>query len=127
MEAMFLEDLENATEVVLKRGRTGIERPTTPDDGAGADAGTRAGRMLSGAFGLGSTLVASFSRRRELHPEESLVVLGGAGFLLLLGVIAILVPHIVAIIVAVACIWPGVVLLIRSLKLWRADLRENGG
>jgi cardiolipin synthase len=127
MEAMFLEDMENSTEVVMARGRTGIDRPTTPDDGADADTRTRAGRMLSGAIGLGSTLVASFSRRRELHPEESLVVLGGAGVLILLGAIALLLPRVVAIIVAVAAIWPGIVLLIRSLKLWRADLRDNGG
>jgi hypothetical protein len=83
--------------------------------------------VLSGAIGLGSTLVASFSRRRELHPEESLVVLGGAGLLILLGALALLLPHVIAWIVAVAAIWPGLVLLIRSLKLWRADLRENGG
>ncbi len=128
MEAMFLEDLKNSTEVVLARGTSGIEAPVTPDEeGEGADAGTRAGRMLSGAIGLGSTLVASFSRRRELHPEESLVVLGGAGILILLGVIAILLPRVIAGIVAVALIWPGIVLLIRSLKLWRADRREKIG
>ncbi len=129
MEAMFLEDLENSTEVVLARGSTGVEKPITRDDdfSDGPGAATSAGRLLSGAIGLGSTLTASFSRRRELHPEESLVVLGGAGLLLLLGLIAILLPHVIAGIVAAAAIWPAIVLLLRAFKLWRADHRNNGG
>jgi cardiolipin synthase len=129
MEAMFREDMENSTEVVLTRGSTGVEKPVTRDDdySDGPGTGTSAGRLLSGVVGLGSTLTASFSRRRELHPEESLVVLGGAGLLLLLGIIAILLPHVIAGIVAVAAIWPAIVLLVRSIKLWRADRRENGG
>jgi len=128
MEAMFREDMENSTEVVLSRGATGIEKPVTPDDKFdGPGATTSAGRLLSGAIGLGSTLTASFSRRRELHPEESLVVLGGGGLLLLLGLLAILLPHVVAVIIAVAAIWPGLILLVRSAKLWFADRRENGG
>ena len=126
MEAMFREDMENSTEVVLSRGTTGIEKPITPDDKSdGPGTYTSAGRLLSGAIGLGSTLTASFSRRRELHPEESLVVLGGGGVLILLGLLAILLPHVVAAIVAVAAIWPGLVLLVRSVKLWRADRRDT--
>jgi cardiolipin synthase len=125
MEAMFREDMENSTEVMLARGTTGIEKPVTPDDKIdGSGAGTSAGRLLSGAIGLGSTLTASFSRRRELHPEESLVVLGGAGLLLLLGLVAILLPHVIAGIIAIALIWPGIVLLVRSVRLWRADRRD---
>ena len=80
-----------------------------------------------GFLGLGSTLTASFTRRRELHPEESMVILGGGILLLLLGLVAILLPHVIAWIIAVTLIWPGVVLLLRSLKLWRADHRKHGG
>jgi len=134
MEAMFRKDMENSTEVVLARGRTGVEKPVTRGDdfSDGPGAGTSAGRLLSGAIGLGSTLTASFSRRRELHPEESLVVLGGGGALPLLGLLAILLPHVVATIIAIAAIWPGLILLLRSARLWRADKREinrreNGG
>ena len=46
--------------------------------------------------------------------------------LLLLGLVAILLPHVIAAIIAVAAIWPGIVLLVRAAKLWRADRRENG-
>ncbi len=127
MEAMFEADMENSTEVVLATGRTGIVKPVSSgDQSSGSGSGTSAGRLLSGAIGLGSTLTASFSRRRQLHPEESLVVLGGGLILILLGLIAIFLPHIVAWIIAVAAIWPGTILLVRALKLWQVDRREGG-
>jgi hypothetical protein len=93
----------------------------------GRGGGTSAGRLLSGAIGLGSTLTASFSRRRQLHPEESFVVLGGGVLLVLLGLVAIFLPHVIAWIIAVAAIWPGLILLIRSLKLWQSDRKSQGG
>ena len=83
-------------------------------------------RLLSGAIGLGRTLTASFSRRRQLHPEESLVVLGGGIALLLLGLVAIFLPHVIAWIIAVAAIWPGAILLLRALRLWQADRNGQG-
>jgi cardiolipin synthase len=99
MEAMFREDMENSTEVTLARGRTGIDKPVA-DSGSEHCGGTNerrgrgasGGRFLSGAIGLGSTLTASFSRRRLLHPEESLVVVGGGAVLVLLGLVALLLP-----------------------------------
>ena len=129
MMEMFEKDMQNSTEVVLTMGRTGVAKPVSADEqnpGSGSS-GTSAGRLLSGAIGLGSTLTASFSRRRQLHPEESLVVLGGGIALVLLGLIAIFLPHVIAWIIAVAAIWPGIILLIRALKLWRADQSGKGG
>jgi cardiolipin synthase len=128
MQAMFEDDMENSTEVVLALGRTGIAKPVSVDEqNPGSSGGTSAGRLLSGAIGLGSTLTASFSRRRELHPEESLVVLSGGLALLLVGIIAIFLPHVIAWIIAVVALWPGAILLVRALKLWRADKSDLGG
>jgi cardiolipin synthase len=128
MEAMFEEDMKNSTEVVLTLGRTGLAKPVSSDaQSYGRGSGTSAGRLFSSAIGLGSTLTASFSRRRQLHPEESLVVLSGGIALLLLGLIAIFLPHVIAWIIAVAAIWPGIVLLIGGLKLWQADRSGKGG
>jgi cardiolipin synthase len=128
MEEMFEQDMKNSTEVVLTLGRTGVPKPVSLDEQSyGRGGGTSAGRLLSGAFGLGSTLTASFSRRRQLHPEESFVVLGGGVLLVLLGLVAIFLPHVIAWIIAVAAIWPGLILLIRSLKLWQSDRKSQGG
>ena len=87
---------------------------------------TSAGRLFSGAIGLGSTLTASFSHRRVLQPGESLVVMSGGLALLVLGALAILLPHIIAWVVAIALIWPGVGLLFHALKLWRSGRRRIG-
>jgi cardiolipin synthase len=128
MEAMYEEDMLNSTEVVLARGMTGVAKPVSSDGRQYSLPSTAsAGRLLSGAIGLGSTLSASFSHRRVLQPGESLVVLGGGLALVLLGIIAILLPHLIAWVIAAAVIWPGAGLLLQSLKLWRADKRDSGG
>jgi cardiolipin synthase len=128
MERMFEADMENSTEVVLTLGRTGVPKPVSSDDRySGGGGGTSAGRLLSGAIGLGSTLTASFSRRRQLHPEESLVVLGGGLVLVGLGLIAIFLPHVIAWIIAICAIWPGLILLLRAFKLWQEDKSGKGG
>jgi len=114
MMAMFEADMENSTEVVLANG--GVRRPGGPKRSPVVSAR----RLLSGAIGLGSTLTASFSHRRVLQPGESAVVLSGGILLLLLGAFAILLPHVVAWALAVALIWPGLLLLAHALRLRRA-------
>ncbi len=123
MMAMFESDMENATEVVLARGRSGLARPTRPKQmRQGAQSSRRRGhRLFSGAIGIGSTLTASLTHRRVLQPAESLVVLAGAAALLSLGGIALLLPRLIAWVIAIAAIWPGLALLFRGFKLWRAS------
>jgi cardiolipin synthase A/B len=124
MEAMFEADMRNSTEVVLTPGR--ITAPP-PNRNTPRSAGTSARRLLSGAIGLGSTLTASFSHRRLLQPGESPVVLGGGLALVSLGIIAILLPRLIAWTIAVAAIWPGIGLLLRALRLWQSGKRGRGG
>ncbi|NNM57154.1 phosphatidylserine/phosphatidylglycerophosphate/cardiolipin synthase family protein [Acidocella sp.] len=124
MEAMYEADMTNATEVVLARGRSGIPRPVAPDGHAQERTPAKAGRLLSGAIGLGSTLSASFTRRRQLDPTESLVVLGGGLVLLLLGAMAVFLPRLVAWAVAVFALWPGVGLVVRGVRLWWASRND---
>ena len=72
MEAMFEEDMRNSTEVVLSLSRSGFEKPTSMNErGHARSADATAGRLLSGAIGVGSTLTASFSHRRPLQPGET--------------------------------------------------------
>ena len=122
MMAMFESDMENATEVVLARGRSGLARPSRPKHTRPKGRGSRrrGHRLVSGAIGIGSTLTASLTHRRVLQPAESLVVLAGAAALLSLGIIALLLPRVIAWIIAIAAIWPGLALLFRGFKLWRA-------
>jgi cardiolipin synthase A/B len=126
MEAMYREDMQNSTEVVLSRGRTGVEKAVPAIDGNRERSGrTSALRLFSGAIGLGSTLTASFSHRRLLQPAEGLIVLSGGLALILLGVIAILLPRFIAWVVAIAAFWPGVTLIIHAWKLWRRAKNDD--
>ncbi|GLR68049.1 hypothetical protein GCM10010909_27300 [Acidocella aquatica] len=124
MEAMYEADMTNATEVVLARGRSGIPRPVAPDGHAQERSPAKAGRLLSGAIGLGSTLNASFTRRRQLDPTESLVVLGGGLVLLVFGAVAVFLPRVIAWAVAAFALWPGVGLVVRGLRLWWASRND---
>jgi cardiolipin synthase len=121
MEAMFEDDMRNSTEVTLARARTGFHKPVALG-GAGSGGVNSARRLFSGAIGIGSTLTASFTHRRVLQPGESLVVLAGGIGLVLLGLVAILLPRVVAWIFAIALIWPGIGLLLHAFRL-----RRSGG
>jgi cardiolipin synthase len=116
MMAMFEADMGNSTEVLLADGNVRRAAGTRHDRSPVISAR----RLFSGAIGLGSTLTASFSHRRVLQPGESPVVLSGGLALLLLGGCAILFPHVVAWMLAVALIWPAMLLLAHAFKLWRA-------
>jgi cardiolipin synthase len=124
MTAMYEADMTNSTEVVLKTGRTGIKKPSSgPTRKYNRSSATSAGRLLSGAIGLGSTLTASFSQQRSLGAEEFFVILGGGGLLLLLAIIAILLPRLVAWPIALFAAWFAVGFFTHAWKL-RHEGRE---
>jgi cardiolipin synthase len=119
MQAMFEDDMTNATEVVLGTGRTGIAKPISA---GGANFKRRprisAGRFVSGAIGLGSTLGASFTQHRRLGAAESLVLLAGGAALLLAGLLGIFWPRVLGWPLGVAAIWVAAGLLVRAARLW---------
>jgi hypothetical protein len=47
--------------------------------------------------------------------------------LILLGILAIFLPRVIAWVVAIAALWPGVGLVLRALKLWRAGKDAQAG
>jgi cardiolipin synthase len=124
MQAMFEHDMTNATEVVLGTGRTGIAKPMS----AGGNNFKRkprisAGRFVSGAIGLGSTLGASFTQHRRLGAAESLVLVAGGAALLLAGLLGIFWPRVLGWPLGVAAIWVAAGLLIRAARLWMTRTR----
>jgi cardiolipin synthase len=114
MEEMYLRDLENATEIVLKANRV---RSTVPGrDIAPDDKNARRGRFLAGAFGMGSSVGATLTRRRALGPAEAGILTAGGLSLIALGLLALVFPIILAYPVALVGIWIGAVLLSRAFK-----------
>ncbi len=124
MEEMYLEDLADATEVVLDAKRkvrptADLPRrsPVLPRGGGSV------GRAAAGALRIGNAVGAAISRRRVLEPVEArLMAVAGVLFLIFAGLVALFPPLLVVPLVAVL-VWLGVVLLYRSYRLHRAGRR----
>ena len=116
MEAMYLEDLANATEVVLDTRRR-LQAPAR--DGALPPAAGSAGRAAAGLLRLGSTVGAAISDHRVLEPVEARIMVLSALVLLGFGVVVALFPRLLAYPTAVVTLWLAGALLHRGLALHR--------
>ncbi len=121
MEVMYLQDLENATEIVLdtKRkvrpaGEPGRAAPAAPQGGDSV------GRAAAGVLRIGHAVGAAFTHRRVLEPVEArLMATAGTSFLSLATLIVLFPIVLVAPLVG-AFVWLGAALLVRSYRLRRA-------
>jgi cardiolipin synthase len=110
MSAMYLEDLQNSTEVVLeqrRRLRSTVRRPRQ------RGAGGTAGRAAAGALRIGNAIGAAFISRRLVGPAERRLIAPAALALTLMGVLGILVPYLLAWPMGIAFVWIGLSLLLR--------------
>jgi cardiolipin synthase len=120
MEAMFEQDMQNCTEVLLQPGRTGINRPKTGRDKKfSRPSRQKATRFLSGAIGIGSTVRATFTQTRQLGPGELFILAGAAAALMVLALIAAFLPRLLAWPLAFIFLWSALALAIHAAKLWR--------
>lgn len=118
MEAMFEQDLQNATEIVLSGRYVG---PLGHEHGwRGGDQRRRtgsAGRLLAGAVGVGSAVSATLAQHRNVGPTEMPLLAVAALILIVLAGIAILFPALVAYPLAAAAFWVAVTLCARAWRL----------
>jgi cardiolipin synthase A/B len=127
MEEMYLQDLANATEIVLDAKRKlrapGQPRSLHPRMTSG---GGSAGRAAAGTIRISHTIGAAFTGRRTLEPVEARLTFLAGGLLLALAVLFGFVPLLLAYPVVGLLAWVAVTLLIRSYKLRRSrKLRQN--
>jgi cardiolipin synthase len=121
MEAIYLSDLENASEVVLDKGRPMVARRSTPLKPAyrGRHAATGS-RLMAGVIGFVGTVGATLARRRELGGSEARnIALAGIG-LLSMAAIALAQSWLIDFPLAFGAAWVGATLLIRAGRLHRA-------
>jgi cardiolipin synthase len=118
MEAMYVEDLSNATEIVLDRRRPRAAQPR-PVPSAPSPHGGSAGRAAAGLLRVSNTVGAAISDHRELGPVEARIMIAVAIVLVGLGVIAILFPRLLAYPLAVMSLWIAAALLWRGYRLRR--------
>lgn len=126
MEDMYLEDLSNATEIVLdKRHRPRAPgRPPHVPRAAGSGSTGSIGRAATGALRISHTVGAAFTDRRVLEPVESRIMVTVGMLLVGLATVFALFPRVLAYPVVAIFAWVAVALLYRSYELRRK--RKSG-
>jgi cardiolipin synthase len=128
MEEMYLQDLTNATEVVLDEKRKvrarGAPRRARPVRTSG---GGSAGRAAAGALRIGNAVGAAFTDRRVLEPVEARIMLTVGGLLMACAILFAFFPLLIAYPLVVIFGWIAVALLYRGYRLHRRKRpRETG-
>lgn len=123
MEQTYLQDLENATEVVLDV-RNKLRTPNAPNPrpkltGGGASVG----RAAAGAIRIGSAVGAAFTNRRVLAPAEARLTLTAAVVLTVLGILFAFFPRVLAYPLVFVLAWIAVGLFYKGYQLHRAQSR----
>lgn len=117
MEEMYLEDLSNATEVVLDEKRK-LRSPGRPRRGLAPSSGAgRVGRAAAGAVRIGNAVGAAFTDHRVLGPVEARLMAVAGVSLLLLAAVFVLFPVVLVYPLLVLLVWFGAALLYRGFKL----------
>jgi cardiolipin synthase len=122
MEAMYLRDLENTTEVVLNQRRR-VQRST----GARRRArrGRTGGRVTAGAVRIGHAIGAALTDRRVLGPVEArLAAIAGLVLCALAALVAVF-PRALAYPAALLGAWGGLALLCKGFRLRRRDAKRE--
>lgn len=120
MEAIYVEDLSQATEIVLSnRSRVRqIAHPDVPRQRPRLRRGSSS-RAATSAVRWANSVSAALTSRRELGPAESHLMLGAGLLLTIAAAVAVLWPRVVAIPLAVLAAWVGITSLVRAWRLSR--------
>ena len=122
METMYIEDLANATEIILDERPRRVSRPDRPAAGGGGSAG----RAAAGLLRISNTVGAAVTNRRTLEPAETRIMLAAAIGLVIVGALVAIFPRLVAYPIAAVATWIAGALFYRSYRLRRkakGDLR----
>ncbi|HEX5418658.1 MAG TPA: phospholipase D-like domain-containing protein, partial [Gammaproteobacteria bacterium] len=126
MEEMYVDDLSNATEIVLSRGRRtqaprshplrSALRPHVPSRRSGRGS---AGRAAAGAFRIGRAIGAAVADRRVLGPVEARLTTIGGLLLCGLALLFAFFPRALAYPLCAIAAWIGIALVYKGYRLWR--------
>ena len=117
MAQMFLDDLSNATEIVLTERRQVRATAERRDARRPVTKGGSAGRAAAGAIRLGNTVGAAIANRRALGPAEASIMQLTASALIGLALVAFVWPRLVAFPLAVVSAWCAVALAVKAYRL----------
>jgi cardiolipin synthase len=126
MEEMYLQDLTNATEIVLDARRK-VRAPGEPPrlHRVMTSGGGRAGRAAAGAVRIGYAVDAAFTNRRVLDAVEARLMTSVGVLFLILAALFALFPRVLVYPLLIIFAWFGVTLLYKSYKLYREGRRKR--
>jgi len=126
MEEMYLQDLTNATEVVLdaKQRVRAPGEPRHPRPAVTGGSGS-AGRAAVGAVRIGNTIGAAFTNRRVLEPLEARTTVIVGVVLMALAVLFAFFPRALAYPLVVVFVWISFALVYRGYRLYSQRKRET--
>jgi cardiolipin synthase len=124
MEQMFLCDLDNATEIVLRRNRVRTLGAAAPHlhRPSGASSG---GRVMAGAVRVGNTVAAAIANTRVLEDVESNIALSAGTVLAAVAVLAFKYPRAIAYPLGVFAVWVAAAVLYRGATLARREKHRS--
>jgi cardiolipin synthase len=120
MEAMYLDDIGQSTEVVLERRRK-VRAAGDARTPRRRGAGGAAARAAAGALRIGNVVGSAFIRRRLHGPAEQRLMNQGAIVLAAVAVVAFLWPPLLAWPLGAACVWLALALVLRARRAGRQD------
>ena len=128
MEEMYLQDLTNATEIVLDTKQK-VRAPGEPlhPHPVMTSGGGSAGRAAAGAIRIGNAVGAAFTNRRVLDAVEARLMTGVGVLFLVLATLFALFPRVLAYPLLIIFAWLGGALLYRSHRLHREGRRKKDG
>ncbi len=126
MEAMFLADLENASEIVLDGGRK-VRAPNRPRGRHRvlSRGGGSSGRAAAGAVRIGNVIGAAFTNRRVIEPVEARITVGAGALLLSLAILFAVFPRAIAYPLVLLFAWVAAALLVQGYKLHRGRVKQR--
>ncbi len=125
MKEMYLQDLENATEIVLDIKHR-IIAPGEPRHSSPVfRGGGSTGRAAAGAIRIGNAIGAAFTDRRVMEPLEARLLISGGLVAAALTVLFAFFPRLLAYPLAVPFAWIALALLYRGYKLHRQGKRKT--
>lgn len=127
MQEMYLQDLSNATEVVLNTRRK-VSSAGEPHRRhlSVVGGGGSAGRAAAGALRVGNAIGAAFTNRRVLEPIEARIMLGTGACLLAIAILMALLPRAFCYPLAAVLTWMAVTLVFRAYKLRNQGRQDVG-
>jgi cardiolipin synthase len=128
MTEMYLQDLANATEIVLGAKHRGTAPSEKHRLSVGVGKRGSAGRATAGAIRVGNAIGAAVANRRLMEPVEAHIMIAAGLTLLVLSVLVARFPQILTYPLIMLFLWTSVALLYRGAKLyWQRKNREGPG